>query len=134
MDNLHEAPLGTITAWVTRPSADGEVASLPAGWQRCDGTTIAAPSIWEDKTTPNLNGERRFLRGGSDEDMLRLEEDQLQQHRHKLVDPGHSHGFVDIYTDDDNGHHNGAKNGEGQFDARHNSETSKQNTGAYKGS
>ena len=83
MDDLHEAPLGTITAWVTRPSADGEVASLPAGWQRCDGTTIAAPSIWEDKTTPNLNGERRFLRGGSDEDMLRLEEDQLQQHRHK---------------------------------------------------
>ena len=46
----------------------------------------------------------------------------------------HSHGFVDIYTDDDNGHNNGAKNGEGQFDARHNSETSKQNTGAYKGS
>merc|ERR1712130_269543 len=34
IEKLHEAPLGTITAWVTRPSPEGDTeASLPVGGQ-----------------------------------------------------------------------------------------------------
>jgi len=124
VEELHEAPLGTITAWVTRPSPEGggEV-SLPKGWQKCDGSLISAPSMWEGKVTPNLNGERRFLRGGSDTDMLKLEEDQLQDHKHKVTDPGHNHQFTDRYTDNDN-HHDGPEDGNGVFGSPHSSETS----------
>ena len=123
VEELHEAPLGSITAWVTRPSSvGGTEASLPSGWQKCDGSLIPAPSIWEGKVTPNLNGERRFLRGGSDSDMLKLEEDQVEEHTHKLTDPGHKHPFTDRYTDN-NENHNGPKDGNGVFGSPHPSET-----------
>jgi len=125
IEKLHEAPLGTITAWVTRPSPEGDTeASLPEGWQKCDGSLISAPSMWEGKVTPNLNGERRFLRGGSDTDMLKLEEDQLEEHTHKVTDPGHNHQFTDRYTDNDN-HHDGPEDGNGVFGSPHSSETAK---------
>jgi len=128
IEELHEAPLGTITAWVTRPSSDGTEASLPDGWQKCDGSLISAPSIWEGEVTPNLNGERRFLRGGSDADMLKLEEDQLEEHTHKVTDPGHNHNFVDRYTDNDN-NHDGPEDGNGVFGSPHSSETALQFSG-----
>ena len=47
-----------------------EVEDPPAGWQRCDGSTILDPSIWAGERTPDLNNERRFLRGGSDDTVL----------------------------------------------------------------
>ena len=123
IEELHEAPLGSITAWVTKPSSDGLEASLPDGWQRCDGSLISAPSIWEGKVTPNLNGERRFLRGGSDADMLKLEEDQLEDHAHKVSDPGHNHPFTDRYTDNTDNIHDGPEDGYGKFGSPHSSET-----------
>merc|ERR1719391_1865690 len=122
VEELHEAPVGSITAWVSKPSPDGVEAPLPEGWLKCDGSPIPAPSMWEGKVTPNLNGERRFLRGGSDSDMLKLEEDQLEEHTHKVTDPGHKHPFTDRYTDNDE-NHNGPKDGNGVFGSPHPSET-----------
>ena len=91
-----EVPVGTILSWVLRVDNDGgDIVDLPDGWMRCDGSVIPHGSIWTGKNVPNLNGERRFLRGGPDEDLLTLEDDQVQDHHHIVVDPGHSHPFTD---------------------------------------
>ena len=71
---------------------------LPSGWMRCDGSIIPSGSIWEGKRVPNLNGEKRFLRGGLDEDVLKMEDDQIQDHVHSIYDPGHEHEFKDKYA------------------------------------
>ena len=39
----------------------------------------------------------RFLRGAPDDSVLTLEEDQLMDHEHNVIDPGHSHSYDD-YT------------------------------------
>ena len=75
---------------------------MPNGWMRCDGTLIPNTngSIWAGKTLPDLNGERRFLRGGSDSDVLKMEEAQMESHDHSasasahVSDPGHSHSYT----------------------------------------
>jgi len=97
MDNMNNLlPVGSIIAWVIKPTKDTyEMASLPDGWVRCNGDIIPKPSIWAGKLTPDLNGEKRFLRGSSDRDVLTLEEDQMQDHKHTLTDPGHAHPYVD---------------------------------------
>merc|ERR1712130_363953 len=97
------APLGTIIAWVTKPAKvfDQGIASLPNGWIRCGGSTIPQPSIWAGQLTPNLNGEKRFLRGGPDAQVLTMEEDQMQDHKHGLYDPGHTHSYDDKYPNYD---------------------------------
>ena len=82
-------------SWISRTSGSEETADLPDGWVRCDGGTIPHPSIWAGKYTPNLNGEKRFLRGGIDADQLKFEEDQIQNHLHEFNDPGHSHAYED---------------------------------------
>jgi len=95
-----DLPLGTIMSWVTKVEGyEGDPISLPDGWQRCDGSIIEAPSPWAGQHTPDLNNQKRFLRGGSDQEQLTLEEDQIQDHQHhiSLDDPGHSHGFIDKY-------------------------------------
>ena len=68
---------------------------------RCNGSVILAPSPWEGETTPNINGEERFLRGGLDADQLQTEEDSLQAHTHDVSDSGHDHGYDDRYVDTD---------------------------------
>ena len=61
-------------AWVRKTNInDMEESEIPEGWMRCDGSVIPEPSIWAGRMTPDLNGEKRFLRGGSDNDMLREE-------------------------------------------------------------
>ena len=78
----------------------GDTVDLPDGWMRCDGSTIPHHngSVWAGQRVPDLNGERRFLRGGADQDVLSLEEDQMEDHGHTVSDPGHTHGYVDNYT------------------------------------
>ena len=69
---------------------------LPS-YSRCDGSKIPYPSIWAGQKTPNINGEKRFLRGGLDHIMLEKQEDSLQSHTHGIHDPGHTHRYNDKY-------------------------------------
>merc|ERR1712038_2169705 len=101
ISELPEVPVGTILSWVVKVDNNGgEIASLPDGWLRCDGSTIPSGSIWAGKTLPNLNGERRFLRGGPDTDVLTMEEAQMESHGHSVSasasvhDSGHTHEFL----------------------------------------
>ena len=41
--------------------------------------------------TPDLNAEGRFLRGGSPDQVLTMQDDSFQQHVHSVIDNGHSH-------------------------------------------
>jgi len=97
ISTLHIAPLGSIMAWIPRPSeAYGNKLELPDGWVRCDGSIIPSPSIWAGIKTPDLNSERRFLRGGNENSALKFEDHMLQDHRHndnghQHTDAGHSH-------------------------------------------
>merc|ERR1712192_122696 len=116
--NLNLAPVGTISAWVTKPTketSDRDMVNLPDGWVRCDGSPIPLPSIWAGLLTPDLNGEKRFLRGASEEDMLTLEEDQIQDHKHEITDPGHNHDYVDKYTWADGDYHESGHWGPGTW-------------------
>ena len=92
---------------------------LPDGWVRCDGDTIPEPSVWAGQLTPDLNGEKRFLRGASDSEMLTMEEDQMQDRTHTITDPGHMHGYKDGYTNNNNQHGAGPKDGDGVFNWDH---------------
>ena len=89
-----DLPLGTIISWVTKVSGyEGETIDLPPGWQRCDGSTIEHPSPWAGMLTPDLNNQKRFLRGGHDNEQLTMEEDAVKSHQHSIKDAylkGHS--------------------------------------------
>ena len=102
---------------------------LPNGWVRCDGGTIPEPSIWAGHLTPNLNGEKRFLRGASDSEVLTMEEDQMQDHKHQVSDPGHTHDYNDKYTNNVDGPKPGPKDGEGIFGEDHDSTSDSSHTG-----
>jgi len=82
-----DSPIGTITAWVSKPSGDGSPEQLADGWVLCDGSLIEK-GIWAGGRTPDLNSGH-FLRGGGLGQQLEMEEDQLQDHKH--TDPGHTH-------------------------------------------
>jgi len=132
INTLHLAPIGTISAWVTKPSKEtkeNKMVSLPNGWVRCDGATIPEPSAWAGQLTLNLNGEKRFLRGASDSEVLTLEEDQMQDHKHELNDPGHAHVYDDRYTDNRDGPNTGPKDGEGIFGLSHTRTSEKSTSG-----
>ena len=93
-------PVGTILSWVMKVDKNGgHYSELPPGWMYCDGSEIQAPSEWAGKRVPDLNGERRFLRGGPEENVLNLEDHQMQDHAHgidhtiTLHDPGHHHSY-----------------------------------------
>ena len=96
---MPEVPIGTIIAWVLKvdKSSNGNISDLPDGWMCCDGGVIPSKSMWAGKRVPDLNGERRFLRGGDDKDMLKLEDDQLLEHTHNIADSGHHHGYTDTH-------------------------------------
>lgn len=92
VNNLHLMPIGSIVAWVMKPDKNSNHTEIvPDGWIRCDGSAIPPPSIWAGSTTPNLNGGRHFLRGGSDAECLDTELDQVQDLALSLSDPGYSH-------------------------------------------
>ena len=74
-DLIYEAPIGAIIAWTPKPDSNTlNPTDLPSGWVLCDGSQIEG-GIWDGRMTPNLNSERRFLRGGSIEDVLAVEEE-----------------------------------------------------------
>jgi hypothetical protein len=54
-------PIGSIIAWHKNfPNTP----PLPDGWMECNGQVVTDPeSPYYGQTLPNLNGERRFLRG-----------------------------------------------------------------------
>jgi len=55
-------PIGTILAW--HKSLTG-VPALPTGWVECNGQVLNdSSSPLNGQTLPNLNGDKRFLRGG----------------------------------------------------------------------
>jgi len=83
-----QSPLGTILAWVPHPEASLAGESLPDGWLPCNGTTITK-GPWTGGKTPDLNSIGAFLRGGTEENILEVESDQVQDHQHE--DPGHQH-------------------------------------------
>lgn len=59
----YQAPIGSIVAW--HKSLSG-VPSLPGNWAECNGQTISdSDSPLDGVTLPDLNGEKRFLRGDS---------------------------------------------------------------------
>ena len=92
IEYIHLMPIGSIVAWVIKPSKESENQTfLPDGWMRCDGYTIPPPSIWAGSVTPDLNGKKHFLRGGSDSEYLETEEDQIQDLQLSINDPGHHH-------------------------------------------
>ncbi len=93
-------PIGSVIAWHMNPgcryTADrtyvpGPSLPLPSGWMNCDGKQeIPSDSPLYKlgmRRTPDLNTERRFLRGGINSGVL--QEDQLQTHTH--LDAGHQH-------------------------------------------
>ena len=60
------SPVGTILAWTMKVETNGkETADIPDGWMRCDGSVIPPPSVWAGQKTPDLNNDKRFLRGGT---------------------------------------------------------------------
>ena len=110
-----------------------DLADLPAGWMRCDGSEITDKnSIWHGHYVPDLNGDKRFLRGGSENDMLTEEEDQMQNHRHTstakvtIHDPGHHHSYDDNTVDDRS---SGFKYGDGMMRQDHTRTSGSSHTG-----
>jgi len=85
--------VGSILPWIPSPSPrenSSLSATIPPGWQRCDGSLILEGQF-TGLTTPNLNGERYFLRGGDDFSVTLMETDMVQDHSHDIHDPAHSH-------------------------------------------
>jgi len=128
INKLRLAPIGTISAWVTKPSletSDDEKVYLPEGWVRCDGATIPKPSIWAGQLTPDLNGGKKFLRGSSDSEMLTMEDEKTKLPDHTHTDTSsatatasatasasanatataspHSHSYQDTYLGNEHG-------------------------------
>lgn len=72
-------PVGTIIAWYNYTGT-----YLPANWVKCNGGVVSdSDSPINGKAIPNLNGEKRFLRGGSTAGAL--EADELKSHTHQVI-------------------------------------------------
>jgi len=113
------SPLGTILAWVPQPETSQTAETLPDGWLPCDGSTITR-GPWAGGKTPNLNSIGAFLRGGTGDKVLEMEDDQVQDHEHE--DHGHKHScsasssaadhhhtyYKAVHSDDDDGEFCGA--------------------------
>lgn len=75
-------PVGAIVAF--HPNIVSPPLPIAEGWQACDDSPITDPEspLYRDPPvrTPNLNGEARFLRGGSGSGTM--QDDAMQNHRH----------------------------------------------------
>ena len=76
--NMAKLPMGTIIPWTPRPDADtSNNSDIPDHWQACDGSIIR-DGPWAGRSTPDLNEQRRFLRGGPEKDVLMMEDDSIK--------------------------------------------------------
>ena len=65
-------------AWTPLPDSDiSNESSIPDDWQACDGSVIRE-GLWAGRTVPDLNNEKRFLRGGVEVDVLTLEDESVK--------------------------------------------------------
>ena len=112
-------------------------AQLPECYVPCDGSEITL-GIWKGHRTADLNNAKRFLRGGSVSNALKIEEDSLQEHTHyhSLNDNGHTHGFTDRYVnkrglDNKNGYWGPTEDDQGydRWDHPHSKRTNSANSG-----
>ena len=74
---------------------------LPRGWMFCNGSDITE-GPWKGGKTPDLNSIGAFLRGGSEDLVLEVEDSQIEDHTHK--DPGHSHACSATSVSDPHNH------------------------------
>ena len=104
--NAMPVPLGTILAWVPRVGKADASHTIPMGWLPCNGTRIPK-GPWKNQLTPDLNTAERFLRGGSEDDALKTQEDKIKQHNHGCTATSssspHTHNYQQAYRKDDDG-------------------------------
>jgi hypothetical protein len=91
---LGMVPIGSIIAWHNTMVSGlvGVSDVLAAGFALCNGQTPLQQGISGaviTAATPNLNGDGRFLRGGSNSGTM--QDDAFQNHLHGITDPTHSH-------------------------------------------
>ena len=111
--SVSNAPIGTILAWVPKVSkTSANVLSIPDGWMACDGSVITH-GPWTGGKTPELNGIGAFLRGGSEQQVLEMEDDQIQEHEHycSAATSDHDHGYYAAENNGDEGEFCGQDNG-----------------------
>ena len=88
-------------SWVPKPNKNtNTVNRIPDCWVECDGRSIPS-GIWAGQNTPDLNNAQRFLRGGTQAHVLETQDDAIQEHKHYVNDPGHTHSHTDRYTGPD---------------------------------
>ncbi len=79
LEPINALPIGSIIAWHKKPT--GKLIP-PEGWAECNGPAsqddVFTP--FDETTIPNLNGEQRFLRGGTNSGIL--QDDEFKQHSH----------------------------------------------------
>jgi hypothetical protein len=81
MEGSMNLPIGAIIAWHKNLTG---VPALPAGWVECNGGTLDNPdSPLHGQAIPNLNGDKRFLRGDTNSGSLQT--DAMQGHRHNFL-------------------------------------------------
>ena len=79
---INNAPIGTILAWVPKPEeTSSKAVSIPDGWMPCDGSLITQGQ-WKGGRSPDLNSIGAFLRGGTEDQVLEMEDDQIRDHDH----------------------------------------------------
>lgn len=88
-------PVGSVIAWYPNLNDMKDLAELPDGgsWVRCDGQRLEKEayknSPFYRRKLPNLNRERRFLRGGLKSDAR--EAAAMTTHTHTVNENEHSH-------------------------------------------
>jgi len=92
-----QPPIGSIIAW---HKSFPDTPALPEGWAECNGQTLNDPkSPYDGATLPNLNGERRFLRGGSSSGGLEAATEMAVQPDLSRIRPFHPRNY-DGFTDE----------------------------------
>lgn len=94
-------PIGSIVAW--HKDLFG-TSALPDGWVECNGQTLSDPdSPFVGQTIPDLNGEGRFLRGGTSSGVDQVDEFKAHAHSagsYSAAGSEHQHRYTSKCFDD----------------------------------